>query len=262
MDLGMRGKQVVVSAASKGIGRAIAEQLAAEGADLYLCSRDGVAMENLARELSTLHGVRARGYAVDVSSKEELEEWIGTIQRETGRIDALVCNAGGPPGGSFMDLDDEVWLQAIQTNLMSVIRMLRGFHPLMKAAGGARVITVASSSVKIPIPGLILSNTLRTGLAGLMKTLASEWAEDGILLNTVCPGRIMTGRLDELDTARAQREGTSVEALREQLVKDIPLGRYGTPQEFAEFSTYLLSPRNTYMTGSTFYVDGGMVKSL
>lgn len=139
--------------------------------------------------------------------------------------------------------------------------MLRGFYPLLRVGGG-RVVTIASTSVKVPIAGLVLSNTYRTAVAGLMKTLSIEWGQDHILLNTVCPGRIQTDRLDELDAASAQRQGVSIDQLRAQIVKDIPLGRYGNPDELAQFSAYLLSPLNTYMTGSTFFVDGGMVKAL
>ncbi len=161
----------------------------------------------------------------------------------------------------FLSLDEEAWLHAIQLNLMSVVRLVKGFHPLMKEQGG-RIVTIASSSVKIPIPGLVLSNTLRTGLIGLMKTLSIEWGPDGILLNTVCPGRIMTDRLIELDSFNASRQGKTVEDIQENMIKDIPLGRYGEPEELASMAAYLLSPRNSYMTGSVFYVDGGMVKAI
>ncbi|WP_010498199.1 SDR family oxidoreductase [Paenibacillus elgii] len=261
MDLYLKGKKAVVTASSKGLGRAIAEQLAAEGADLLLCSRDEQAVCDVAAQLGQKYGVSATGMAVDLSSPEQIGWLVQQAADRFGRVDALVCNAGGPPSGSFLSLDEEAWLHAIQVNLMSVVRLVKGFHPLMKEQGG-RIVTIASTSVKVPIPGLVLSNTLRTGIVGLMKTLSVEWGPDGILLNTVCPGRISTDRLVELDTAKAARDQISVEEIRESMVKDIPLGRYGEPEELAATAAFLLSPRNSYMTGSVFYVDGGSVKAI
>lgn len=261
MDLRLKGKKAVVTASSKGLGRAVAEQLAAEGASLLLCSRDEQAVCEVAAQLGQKYGVEAAGMGVDLSSPEQISWLVQQAQDRFGQVDALVCNAGGPPSGSFLSLDEEAWLYAIQLNLMSVVRLMKGFHPLMKEQGG-RIVTIASSSVKIPIPGLVLSNTLRTGIIGLMKTLSIEWGPDGILLNTVCPGRIMTDRLIELDTVNASRQGKAVEEIQESMTKDIPLGRYGEPEELASMAAYLLSPRNSYMTGSVFYVDGGMVKAI
>ncbi|SCW39460.1 3-oxoacyl-[acyl-carrier protein] reductase [Paenibacillus tianmuensis] len=261
MDLYLKGKKAVVTASSKGLGRAIAEQLAAEGADLLLCSRDEQAVCNVAAQLGQKYGVSAAGMAVDLSSPEQIGWLVQQAADRFGRVDALVCNAGGPPSGSFLSLDEEAWLHAIQVNLMSVVRLAKGFHPLMKEQGG-RIVTIASSSVKVPIPGLVLSNTLRTGIVGLMKTLSVEWGPDGILLNTVCPGRISTDRLVELDSAKAARDRVTVEEIRESMIKDIPLSRYGEPEELAATAAFLLSPRNSYMTGSVFYVDGGSVKAI
>jgi 3-oxoacyl-[acyl-carrier protein] reductase len=261
MKLQLEGRTAVVTAASKGLGRAIAERLAEEGCRVLLCSRHGEAIRSAADNIRHKYGTFAQGFAVDLQDKEQIAAWIGQIRGQFAHIDALVCNAGGPPSGSFLELDDDQWERAIQTNLMSVVRLLRGFYPLMKDRG-ARVVTIASTSVKVPIPGLVLSNTLRTGINGLMKTLSQEWGPDGILLNTVCPGRIMTDRLEELDQAAALREGRTVEEIRERFRAQIPLGRYGEPRELADLSAYLLSPRNTYLTGSTFFVDGGMVKAL
>ncbi|WP_284638898.1 SDR family oxidoreductase [Paenibacillus silviterrae] len=261
MDLQLKGKTAVVTASSKGIGRAIAEQLAAEGANLLLCSRDQQAVNEAAAQLCEKYGVQASGMAVDLASAEQIGWLVQQAKDLFGQVDALVCNAGGPPSGSFLSFDEETWMKSIELNLMSVVRLAKGFHPLMKQYGG-RVVTVASTSVKVPIPGLVLSNTLRTGVVGLMKTLATEWAADGILLNTVCPGRISTDRLEELDGLRAMRENRSIEEIRRENMKDIPLGRYGEPQELAAFAAYLLSPRNSYMTGSVFYVDGGAVRAM
>lgn len=262
MDLGLKGKRLVVTASSRGLGQAIAEKLAEEGANLALCSRDEAAIGRVAGELSQKYGVTAIGVAADVGSKDDIGRFADAVRERFGKIDGLVCNAGGPPGGEFLTLTDEQWEQAFQTNLMSVVRLIRTFHPLLKENGGGRIVTIASSSVKVPIPGLILSNVFRAGISGLMKTLAQELAGDRILVNTLCPGRILTDRLDELDQARAEREGRSVEEIRREMILDIPLGRYGRPEEFADVAVFLLSERNAYMTGSTFLVDGGLVKCL
>ncbi|MFE5319704.1 SDR family oxidoreductase [Paenibacillus sp. NPDC056579] len=261
MDLMLKGKTAVVTASSKGLGRAIAEQLAAEGANLLLCSRSERAIAEAAETIRAQYGVKVESMAVDVSNADDIAKLIQFATKRFDRVDALVCNAGGPPSGSFLSFDDAAWEKAFFGNMMSVVRLIRGFHPHLAAQGG-RIVTIASTSVKTPIPGLVLSNTFRTGVVGLMKTLSMEFAQDGILLNTVCPGRIMTDRLVELDSLRAERENTTIEEVQQALRKDIPLGRYGQPSELATIAAYLLSPLNSYMTGSVFHVDGGAVKSL
>ncbi|WP_028550329.1 SDR family oxidoreductase [Paenibacillus sp. UNC451MF] len=261
MDLKLEGKTAVVTASSKGLGRAVAEQLAAEGANLILCSRNKEAIDQTAQEIVNQYGVKVEALAVDVSQIEDITKLIDHASNHFTSIDALVCNAGGPPSGSFLSFDDAAWEKAFFGNMMSVVRLIRGFHPLLAKQGG-RIVTIASTSVKMPIPGLVLSNTFRTGVVGLMKTLSIEFAKDDILLNTVCPGRIMTDRIMELDSLKADRDNQSVETVRQALSQDIPLGRYGEPHELATIAAYLLSPLNSYMTGSVFYVDGGAVKSL
>ncbi|PZE22545.1 SDR family oxidoreductase [Paenibacillus xerothermodurans] len=261
MDLYLSGKTAVVTASSKGLGRAVAEQLAAEGANLLICSRRDDAIQAVAKELRAQFNVKVEALGVELGSAQDIQRLTSYAEERFGTIDALVCNSGGPPSGSFLSFDDEAWEKAFLGNMMSVVRLIRGFHPLFNEQGG-RIVTIASTSVKVPIPGLVLSNTFRTGVLGLMKTLASEFAEDNILLNTVCPGRIETDRLVELDNVRAEREQISLEEVQKAMTKDIPLGRYGQPQELASISAYLLSPRNSYMTGSVFYVDGGAVKAM
>jgi 3-oxoacyl-[acyl-carrier protein] reductase len=193
MDLGLKGKVAVVTASSKGLGLSIAEALAAEGTNLVLCSRKQEHIDQIGLKLAANYGVETSALQIDVSEPKDLMKLIAHTMDKFGRVDALVCNAGGPPSGSFLTIDDQQWERAFQTNLMSIVRLIRGFYPLLRESQG-KVITLASTSVKVPIPGLVLSNTFRAGVAGLMKTLSIELAPDNILLNTLCPGRISTDR--------------------------------------------------------------------
>ncbi|GAB6935388.1 SDR family oxidoreductase [Calditerricola yamamurae] len=262
MELGLHDKVCVVTAASKGIGYAIAAELLREGAYVVICSRD---RERIARAAATLEAETGRPVALaleaDVSQREAIQRLVAEVERRFDRVHALVLNAGGPPSGPFASFSDEAWEQAFRTNLLSAVRLVREFLPLLRRAGGARIVAVASSSVKEPIPGLALSNVMRAGVQGLMKTLAVELGPEGILVNTLCPGRIATDRLCELDEARAAREGRSREAVQREMEGAIPLGRYGTPGEFARVAAFLLSEANTYVTGQTLLIDGGLVKA-
>ncbi|WP_054950256.1 SDR family oxidoreductase [Numidum massiliense] len=261
MNATLSGKVALVTAASQGLGKAIAAELSRGGAHVYICSRQQEAIERTAREISAETGRAVTPLVADVSTASEITPLFDRIAQEHSHLDVLVCNAGGPPGGTFEMFDDAAWQSAFETNLLSVVRLVRGALPFMKEAGG-RIVTIASSSVKVPIPGLILSNTMRAGVAGLMKSLANELASYGILVNTVCPGRIATDRVAQLDGAKAEREGKSVRQVKESVESQIPLGRYGEPEEFARVVAFLSSDANTYMTGSTFFVDGGMVQAL
>jgi 3-oxoacyl-[acyl-carrier protein] reductase len=257
MDLGWTGKAAIVTAASRGLGKACAMRLALEGADVAICARDEAELMRTADEIRKASGRDVLAMRADVSQPGDIKALVDAAARQFGRIDALICNAGGPPSGAFMDMTDEHWEAAVQLNLMSVIRLIRETVPHMQRIGGGRIVNISSVAIKQPIPGLVLSNTLRAGLHGLVKTLANELAPAGILVNTLCPGRFETDRILGLDRASAEREGIPVEEVRRRSESSIPLGRSGDPEEFARYAAFLASPANSYMTGQAIVVDGG-----
>ena len=262
MDLGLRGKTALVTAASKGLGRAIATELAREGARVVISSRDEEALAGTAGEIREETGAEVEYRAADLTRAADIEGLVAHVLARFGGLDVLVNNTGGPPTGNFADLDDEAWDLAFRQIILSLVRCVRGVIPSMRERGGGRIVNVASTSVKQPIDNLLLSNTFRAGLAGLAKSLSLELAPDGILVNTLGPGRILTGRTESLDAGQAEDQGVSVEEIREQFATRIPLGRYGTPEEFARVAAFLASPANSYVTGQAILVDGGMVRAI
>ncbi|MFZ5823070.1 MAG: SDR family oxidoreductase [Bacillota bacterium] len=262
MDLGLKGKVAVVAAASKGLGKAVAMAYAAEGASVAVCGREEETINATAAEIRQATGAEVLAVRADVTQADDVTRFVGEAAAHFGRIDALVCNAGGPPTGTFRSLTDAQWEEAVQLNLMSVVRLIRAALPHLEQSGNGRIVNLASSSVKQPIPGLLLSNTLRLGLQGLVKTLSDELAPAGILVNTVAPGRIFTDRVRSLDSGRAAQAGISPEEQRRRTEATIPLGRYGTPEEFARHVVFLGSPANSYVTGQALVVDGGMTRGL
>ncbi|KIL73388.1 SDR family oxidoreductase [Bacillus badius] len=261
MDGSFRGKTALVLASSQGLGKAIAAKLAEGGANVMLASRSGEKLEEVKQQLQKGSAGQIEYTVCDMTKPEDIQALVQKTAEIFGSIHILVNNSGGPPAGSFEDMADEQWQQAFELNLLSYIRAIRAALPYLKKQGG-KIINIASSSIKEPIAGLILSNTFRTGIVGLSKTLAEELAAYGILVNTVAPGRIETDRLKYLDEINAEKQGVSVEQLNEQIKKKIPLGRYGRPEEFANVVAFLASDANTYMTGSSFLVDGGMIRSI
>ncbi|CAH0345888.1 SDR family oxidoreductase [Bacillus sp. CECT 9360] len=261
MDYQLTGKNAIVVASSKGLGKAIAAELLKEGANVLIVSRDENKLAAVQSELSELGKGRIIYSQADVRNYEEIKEMVEKAVSQLGGIDILVNNAGGPPAGSFEQMTDHEWQNSFELNLLSYIRTIRECLPYLKKRGG-KIINIASSSIKEPIPGLILSNTFRTAIVGLSKTLAEEFAPYGIIINTVAPGRIATDRVRHLDEVNAEKNGISVEEVEENVKSNIPLGRYGKPEEFARVVTFLVSDANTYMTGSAFLVDGGMIKSI
>jgi len=262
MDLGLQGKTALVLAASKGIGRAIATELAAEGANVVISSRGEAALAATASEIHEATGAETAYFSADVTKDEDIQRLVARTVERFGGLDALVTNTGGPPPGTFEDFGDEAWTGAFELTLLNIVRAVRAVLPHMRKRGGGRIVNVASSSIKQPIEGLILSNTFRAGIIGLAKSLSAELAPDGILINTLGPGRISTDRSAGMDASQAEARGVSVEEIRNEMAARIPLGRYGTPEEFARVAAFLASPANSYLTGQAILVDGGMVRAL
>ncbi len=262
MNLGLKDKIAVVGASSKGLGKAIAFGLAQEGAKVVICARNNEVLIQTAEEISNATESEVLAIATDVSQPEQVEELIIETISYFGGIDILVNNAGGPKAGRFADLSAEDYQYAVHLNLMSTINLCRAVVPTMRERGGGRIINLTSVSVKQPVDGLMLSNMARTGVIGFAKTLATELAPDKILVNNVCPGIIFTDRIKQLATVRAEEAGTTFDEALKKMTADIPLGRIGDPEEFANLVVFLASEKSSYITGATIQVDGGMVKSL
>lgn len=260
MDLNLSGKTALVVASSKGLGKAIATQLAEEGSNVMLTSRNAEQLELTKHEILATARGRVECYPCDITQIDDIQSLIAVTRKRLGPIGILINNAGGPPGGGFEQVDDAAWQEAFELNLLSYVRLIREVLPDLKQNGG-RIINVTSSSIKQPIPGLILSNAFRMGILGLAKSLADELAPYNILVNTVAPGRIATDRTDYLDQLKADKQGLSKDQIIEQSKGNIPLRRYGDPEEFAKVVCFLASEASSYVTGSTIMVDGGMVRS-
>ncbi|MYB65172.1 SDR family oxidoreductase [Candidatus Poribacteria bacterium] len=262
MELGLTNKIAVVGASSKGLGKAIALGLAYEGARVTICARDSQVLEQTADEIREKTDTEVLAVPTDVSQPEQVERLISTTIGHFGGIDILVNNAGGPRAGRFDDLSAKDYQDAVNLNLMSTINLCRAVVPWMQKRGGGRIINLTSVSVKQPVDGLMLSNMARTGVIGFAKTLATELAPDKILVNNVCPGIIFTDRIKQLATVRAEESGITYDQALENMTANIPLGRIGDPEEFANLVVFLASEKSSYITGTTIQVDGGMVRSL
>lgn len=258
----LEGKTAVVAAASGGLGKAIAHQLLVSGAQVAICSRDKSRIEAAAADLLQATGKSPLALVADVTNPKDIQNAVEQVLRQFGAIDILVTNAGGPPAGAFDDFDDDVWMAAHELNLMSVVRFVRAVLPTMKRQNGGSIVNISSSSVKEPQLGLLLSNTYRSAVIGLAKTLSLELASHNIRVNNVAPGRIDTDRVRYLDEKRADKLGISYEQSKADMVNTIPLGRYGTPVEFANVVAFLASEESSYITGVTLQVDGGMIRSM
>jgi 3-oxoacyl-[acyl-carrier protein] reductase len=262
MDLGLRGKVAVVAASSKGLGRAVAEELAAEGADLVICARGQQALEEAADSIRQRAAVKVVDVAADVSDPEDAARVVKVALEEFGRVDILVTNSGGPPSGSFETLTSDMWEAATRLLLKSAVELTRAVLPGMKERRWGRILNVTSIAAKQPIEGLMLSNSLRAAVIGFARTLATEVAPFGVTVNNLLPGYTRTDRVQELARAASGKAGTSDTDIVSKWEKEIPMGRLGEPREFAALAAFLASERASYITGSSIAVDGGWIRSL
>lgn len=262
MNLGLKGKRAVVMAASRGLGYACARGLAAEGCRVVICSRDQARIDAAAAAIRQETGSEVTALTADVSSPSEAARLVEAAVGAYGGLEIVVHNAGGPPAGQFLDMTEAQWQQAYEQNLMSFVRLVHAAVPEMRKAGYGRILTIASSSIKQPIPNLVLSNAFRAGIWGLAKTIARELAPEGILVNLIAPGRISTERIAEIDEASAKRTGSPIEDVRKATVASIPLGRLGRPEEFANLVVFLASEAASYIAGQAITVDGAAMTAL
>lgn len=259
MDLGLKGKRALVLSSSRGLGRACAEALAREGAEVFMTARSEDKLKAAADAIEKAGG-KAHAYAADLTT--QTDEIYAAAESAMGGIDVLVANTGGPPAKMAADVPAEDWTPYFEAMVKPVLRLAALALPGMRQRGFGRILTIASSGVIQPIPNLAMSNTLRSALVGWSKTLASEVAKDGVTLNVVLPGRIRTDRTGELDAANAKRQGKSVEEVEKAALAAIPAGRYGDTAEFADVVTFLASERASYVTGGLIRVDGGAIRSV
>lgn len=262
MDLGLENKVALVAAASRGLGFAIAAELAREGASLVICSRKPASLDRAAQAIAELTGTAPVAIPADVSRPDDVARLVDAATARFGRVDVLVTNAGGPPAGPFESHDMAAWQSAFHLTLASAVELTRRVLPGMKQRRWGRLINVTSIAVKQPVDQLILSNSLRAAVTGFARTLANEVAPFGITVNNVLPGYTRTERVDELAAARSAREGISAADVRAEFERQIPAGRLGEPQELAALTAFLASERAAYITGQSIAVDGGWIRSL
>ncbi len=262
MDLGIENRVAAVGGASSGLGKAIAWVLAREGARVSICSRGEEQLERSQKALRRASGREVFAYAADLSTEAGPKEFIGATVKEFGSLDILVCNSGGPPATILANTSPDAWQEALDMSLLSTIRLVQAAVPYMQRNRWGRIVCNTSISVKSPLPGLILSNMARPGVVGFAKSVATEFATDGITVNVVCPGYMATGRVEELAEAHAEKSGKSLEEVMVDLVAEIPAGRMGEPKELGELVAFLASERASYITGTTIQIDGGYVRSL
>ncbi len=262
MDLGLKGKVALVAGGSQGLGLAVALDFAREGAKVAICALDDPHLSAAAEAIRKAGGGQVFSIPADVSDLEQAKNFVRKSVAHFGTVDILVNNAGGPPSMSFLEIDDDLWLRGCRLNLLSTIMMTREAVPIMKEKRWGRIINMTSIAVKQPIDGLILSNTVRSGVIGFAKSLSNELASFNVTVNSVCPGYTMTDRVRNLSKVLAEKQGTTPEAIVEKWASEIPMRRIGTPEEFASLVVYLASQQAGYITGAAIQIDGGWYKGI
>ena len=260
MELGLKNKVAMVAAASKGLGRAIAESLAREGCRLSICSRS---TDNLdpARFAIEDTGGEVLAVSCDVSRPADLERWVEATEATFGQVDILVTNTGGPPAAPFLKLGEEQWRAGVDGTLMNVVRLCKAVIPDMQKRNWGRIVHLTSLVAKQPNPLLTISSTLRAGLSALTKTLGDQVAKDGITVNAILTGHFLTDRQRQLAEIRSKEQGITPQQYLDKSVEDIPIGRFGDPRELADVVTFLCSDRASYVTGTSIQIDGGYIRS-
>ncbi len=262
MHFGLKDRVAIVAASSQGLGKAVAEGLAKEGAKLALCARSESRLNATAEEIRRVTGAEVLARALDVTHDDQVRRFVAATVEQFGRVDICVTNAGGPPAKPFSDTSIEDWQAGVNLNLMSTIYFAREVLPRMQKQNWGRLIAITSVAVKQPIDNLILSNSVRAAVSGLVKSLSNEYGKYNVLVNNVCPGYTLTARLDELAGKLATAEGVTSQQIHQRWASQIPLGRLGRPEEFANLVVFLASERASYITGQSIAVDGGLVKGI
>jgi 3-oxoacyl-[acyl-carrier protein] reductase len=262
MDLGLKDKVALVVAGSRGLGRAVAEELAAEGASIIICARDEKVLTEAASSIATEFDAHVLAIPADVEFAADIQRVVQSGLDRFGHIDVLVTNAGGPPAGRVDQITSEQWERATRVTLFSVIEFARLVLPVMKERHWGRILNITSICVKQPVENLVLSNSLRAGVTGFARTLANEVAADGITVNNILPGYTRTERVEELAEMMAEKQGISAAEFKAKWETEIPMKRLGEPREFAALAAFLVSERASFITGTSIQVDGGWIRSL
>lgn len=262
METGLRNRVAIVAGSSQGIGRAAAFALAAEGAHVALCARNSETLDRLAGEIRSRFGVHVHAEPVDVRNSSAIERFVTNVHALFSRIDVCVTNAGGPPAREFLETTDAQWDDAFCLNLRSAVAFARAVLPHMQRNRWGRLITISSVTVRQPQPQLVLSNAVRAGVMGLVRSLANDFGKEGITANNVAPGYTATDRVKELAAHRAAASGQTEKEVEKFWTDQIPLGRLGKAEEIADAIVWLASERASFITGQTILVDGGMYKGL
>lgn len=261
MDLGLKDKSVLVMASGGGIGKGIAMEFSREGSNVMLFGRSEDSLKSAAEKIAKETGRKPVYTVGSITNPDDINKVVANAEKEHGPVYALVNNTGGPPPGGFVKFNDEAWQEAFELTLLSYVRTIRAVLPSMEKAGAGRIINNSSSSIKRVIDNLILSNTMRMGVMGLTKSIAREFGSKNILVNCIGAGKIDTPRVETIDANKAKGLAISVGELREKEKSNIPLGRYGTTEEFGRFAVWLCSPANTYVSGQNILIDGAALSA-